>query len=117
MLTLSLSVGALHLFPHVQRPSVCKMKHLLSLPLVVICVVPMALSAAIDDVTKKQWKALNDSVDGRLFAGVPFARPCFPKAGGKVAGKADEAGCAQVMQEYNNASTTIPSRVSQLPGS
>jgi hypothetical protein len=27
--------------------------------------------------TQSDWDALNSSVDGRLFAGVPFARPCF----------------------------------------
>ncbi|KAI0749994.1 FAD-binding domain-containing protein [Daedaleopsis nitida] len=74
---------------------------------VVFCVASTALSAAIDNVTKKQWKALNDSVDGRLLVGSPFARSCFSQAGEKVAGGADDTACAQVMREYNNATSRI----------
>ncbi|KAJ7587590.1 FAD-binding domain-containing protein [Mycena floridula] len=47
-----------------------------------------------------QWRALNTTVQGRLINGVPFARPCFPKAASGVLGNFSAAQCASVQENY-----------------
>lgn len=43
-----------------------------------------AVSSPYDSVTVDQWAALNTSVNGRLFAAVPIAQPCFDSYSGIV---------------------------------
>ncbi|KAI0128340.1 FAD binding domain-containing protein [Xylariales sp. AK1849] len=46
----------------------------------------------------QQWQVLNQSVDGRLIAGVPLARICYGP-------EADEASCAALRNSWTNVTT------------
>ncbi|KAJ7612723.1 FAD-binding domain-containing protein [Roridomyces roridus] len=48
------------------------------------------------------WAKLNDSVDGRLVRGIPFARACFSGVGAGVEGSAGSELCAEVQRDYLN---------------
>jgi hypothetical protein len=49
-----------------------------------------------------QLAQFNDSVSGRLYRAIPFARSCFLKA--TTAGQQDSAQCAAVQQNYLTSS-------------
>lgn len=38
----------------------------------------MTGTPSIQGITQTQWNDFNTTVGGRLFATIPFARPCFP---------------------------------------
>ena len=52
------------------------------------------------------WAALNASVGGRLFPGVPFAKPCFPEYKGWVS-SVDTEECEQVKKSYRNECESV----------
>ncbi|THH06478.1 hypothetical protein EW145_g4059 [Phellinidium pouzarii] len=52
------------------------------------------------------WQALNVSVNGQLFQGTPFARPCFPDAVG-TGGMFDQEQCTLVQNNYTTRDLRI----------
>ncbi|PPR06693.1 hypothetical protein CVT26_001454 [Gymnopilus dilepis] len=52
--------------------------------------------------TAKDWQNLNHTVGGRLFAGIPWAEPCFSSYNGKPV-KPDQAQCSFVQQNFFNS--------------
>ncbi|KAF8517612.1 hypothetical protein JB92DRAFT_2905024 [Gautieria morchelliformis] len=64
-------------------------------------------------VPPARWAALNASVGGRLFPGVPFAKPCFAKYEGWESGVEIE-GCEGVRRGYGNESIRTSSRGGQI---
>lgn len=56
--------------------------------------------------TSQEWKKLNESVQGRLHEGVPFARPCFFAAPG-LPGVADRTECGAIINGYSNHSRSL----------
>ena len=57
-------------------------------------------------VPSARWAALNASVGGRLFPGVPFAKPCFFKYGVGVSDVETEK-CEQVKRMYRNECKSV----------
>ncbi|KAF9532809.1 isoamyl alcohol oxidase [Crepidotus variabilis] len=51
--------------------------------------------------TTQDWKTLNSTVAGRLYAGVPWAEPCFSLYNGNNT-RPDAAQCSFVQQNYFN---------------
>ena len=49
--------------------------------------------------TAAQWAALNQTVSGRLFAGVPLAQSCYSSYNG-TATTPDAAACSAVQSNY-----------------
>ncbi|KAJ7583508.1 FAD-binding domain-containing protein [Mycena floridula] len=64
-------------------------------------------ASAVHDAAK--WKALNATVQGRLFNGIPFARPCFQQAAPGTLGNFSAEGCAAVTAEYLDSPTLASS--------
>ncbi|KIJ42536.1 hypothetical protein M422DRAFT_170983 [Sphaerobolus stellatus SS14] len=56
---------------------------------------------AIQRITKDAWAALNDSVDGRLHANVPFAAACFASFNGQEHDTNSEE-CLSVRKRYTD---------------
>lgn len=48
------------------------------------------------------WNQLKKAVEGRLYAGKPFAEPCFSSYEGKKK-DVDQAGCAYVQENFFNS--------------
>jgi hypothetical protein len=61
-----------------------------------------------------RWTALNASVGGRLFPGVPFAKPCFSRYEGWESGVEIE-GCEDVRRGYGNECKLLVTRNGTLP--
>jgi hypothetical protein len=57
--------------------------------------------------TLDQWQALNRTVGGRLYHGVPVAKPCFsqfsPTNGTMDSESPNQEACAQVMAGYDTS--------------
>ncbi|KAF8586167.1 FAD-binding domain-containing protein [Ramaria rubella] len=64
-------------------------------------------------ITPDQWAALNTSVEGRLFAGVPFAKPCFSMFEGREVG-VDGEGCEGVQRGYANETIRTAAPAGQI---
>ena len=52
------------------------------------------------------WKALNESVHGRLFAGLPIGFPCYDNFNGKQK-QTDPAACEMVEANKNNSNWLV----------
>ncbi|PPQ74692.1 LOW QUALITY PROTEIN: hypothetical protein CVT26_007602 [Gymnopilus dilepis] len=46
------------------------------------------------------WNSLNQTVSGRLQAGVPFSQPCFSRLGGGAPNTPDPAQCSAIQANY-----------------
>ncbi|THH06479.1 hypothetical protein EW145_g4058 [Phellinidium pouzarii] len=58
-------------------------------------------AASIASISQSTWNSLNKTVGGRLFAAVPFSRPCFQDAVGMV-GAFDNTACNAIEENYTN---------------
>ncbi|KAI9707028.1 MAG: hypothetical protein M1820_004616 [Bogoriella megaspora] len=68
------------------------------------CLKKRAGDTAFDRVTSEQWQDLNETVDGRLHVGYPWAKPCYSTYNGTTA-LADPVQCAVVQASYGDEST------------
>jgi len=72
---------------------------ILALPAIhAIAQVPLPLIPR--SVSQRDWNALNISVDGRLFEGVPFARSCFVQS-------SNSSACEEVRVGYRDEGKRI----------
>ena len=63
-----------------------------------------ARASSILTVPPSEWTALNTAVEGRLYPGIPLARPCFSSYNGvqTPVTPAQTAECAEVRTNYRN---------------
>ena len=66
-----------------------------------LCAAANVPASSIDAST---WAALNQSVGGRLFAGVPVAQACFASGSGSAETVFDSTACSIVQANYTNES-------------
>ncbi|KAI9656054.1 MAG: hypothetical protein M1821_005115 [Bathelium mastoideum] len=65
------------------------------------CVKRGSTSSPLSSITGAQWQALNQSVDGRLHAGYPWARPCYTSYDGN-ASDPNSLQCSTIQATYTN---------------
>ncbi|KAF8157764.1 FAD-binding domain-containing protein [Mycena galopus ATCC 62051] len=64
-------------------------------------------------ISPSQWNTLNRTVNGRLHAAEPFARPCFRLSA--TGGIFDETACNSIMFNYLNSSVRSDSFAAHMP--
>ena len=57
--------------------------------------------STFDNITSAQWQSLNQSVNGKLQAGYPWAKPCYSFYNGS-ASPPNAAQCSAVQAGYAN---------------
>ena len=63
-----------------------------------VCLVAFACLTCVH-CSQVNWSSLNETFQGRLYAGIPFSLPCFSEYNGKSV-QPDVEACAQVQKHY-----------------